>query len=372
MPKAFLKSKFYKSTRHVINNILYFDRQSPIFGLQGEMNTEDAIAHVIAHEQSQKWRHIYSMTSEDVERLAVDRDYMKDLVAAHRDRIAKVYNISPQNLQVVASFHEKDHHPHLHMILYSTDKREGFIRSKDKAEQSRQLANASRSLKSVFTNQIFAGDVEEIKKTKATQRDQLNEQTLKHLQRITRDGYAVSKELLPKMKELQTDLSTLGGRQVYGYLPPELKSKVDDVVFHIFETDRTAAHLLADYATSQRSLVETYADSKITIRDKMRAWEERFFHPGKGDDTTRHNMVIRAAKTLEQMGNKKENVQRTEYINKHPTDVAKSMIWQICKNLAKNTESNQRRQEVMGSSIRNQRMKKVEHRLNRETAPYEQ
>ena len=41
-----------------------------------------------------------------------------------------------------------------------------------------------------------------------------------------------------------------------------------------------------------------YVDSPITLDQKMADWENKFFHPVKGDDTRRHNIILQAAEAL--------------------------------------------------------------------------
>lgn len=40
-----------------------------------------------------------------------------------------------------------------------------------------------------------------------------------------------------------------------------------------------------------------YVDSPITLDQKMADWENKFFHPLKGDDTRRHNIILQAAES---------------------------------------------------------------------------
>lgn len=73
-----------------------------------------AQVEVEAPGNSTVWRHVYSLNASDCERLGVDRNYMKNLIALKADELAKAYNISPNHLRMVCSWHNKDFHPHLH------------------------------------------------------------------------------------------------------------------------------------------------------------------------------------------------------------------------------------------------------------------
>ena len=126
--KAILNSGYFANARHASNYIAYIDRQSPIFDQNGtEKKVLSAQADVEAPGNSTIWYHVYSLNASDCERLEVNRNYMKNLIALKADEMAKAYNISPSNLRMVCSWHNKDFHPHLHFLVWSTDSREAFI-----------------------------------------------------------------------------------------------------------------------------------------------------------------------------------------------------------------------------------------------------
>ena len=94
--KAILNSGYFANTRHATNYIAYIDRQSPIFDQNGtEKKVLSAQVEVEAPGNSTVWRHVYSLNASDCERLGVDRNYMKNLIALKADELAKAYNISP-------------------------------------------------------------------------------------------------------------------------------------------------------------------------------------------------------------------------------------------------------------------------------------
>ena len=84
----------------------------------------------------------------------------------------------------------------------------------------------------------------------------------------------------------------------YEYLPPHIKSEVDDLLRTVIDTEPTCRSLQEQYAQSCRDLILTYARKSEVVSRKMGEWEERFWHPHKADDKTRHNMIIKAASEL--------------------------------------------------------------------------
>lgn len=367
MPRAILKSKFFKSSTHVANHIRYINRQSQVFTLDGETPVKDALVDVEKYKHSQTWRQVYAPKKEDLERLGVDREYFKQLLQAKRVEIARAYNISPDKLRVVASFHEKDHHPHLHMVMYSTDSREGHLHVHKDADKSEVMNRASVRLKSVFTNEIFRNDLEHLKVLKGGQRDMLYQQLKQDIERVTQPNYPCDKQLVAKLKTLGSAVNRQGGKKAYGFMPPAIKEQVDDVLRHIMAQDAVAGKLFAHYGQTQHQLVLTYAENRETVARKMQKWEQSFFSPQKGEDTARHNMIIRAASKLGAMSNKEKNGPVGEYQEKTPTAVAQSLLYQLGRSMAAAARQNEARNDAQNPPARkNQKLRKKTHSYSRE------
>lgn len=299
--KAILNSGYFANTRHATNYIAYIDRQSPIFDQNGtEKKVLSAQVEVEAPGNSTVWRHVYSLNASDCERLGVDRNYMKNLIALKADELAKAYNISPSNLRMVCSWHNKDFHPHLHFLVWSTDSREAFIPHREKeTDKSAALNTATRKVKSSFTNEIFRGDLEYLKEEKSKRRDKLNEQ----LRKLVSSEYLVDREITDALKDLGKDLRETPGKHTYKFLPPQLKAEVDSVLEKIMQRDPILRSMYEEYLDSQKELALTYASYEETLDKKFAEIENSFFHPycdfeerraGRAE-VTRHNIIIHAA-----------------------------------------------------------------------------
>lgn len=299
--KAILNSGYFANARHATNYIAYIDRQSPIFDQNGtEKNVLSAQVEVEAPGNSTVWRHVYSLNASDCERLGVDRNYMKNLIALKADELAKAYNISPSNLRMVCSWHNKDFHPHLHFLVWSTDSREAFIPHREKeTDKSAALNAATRKVKSSFTNEIFRGDLEYLKEEKSKRRDKLNEQ----LRKLVSSEYLVDREITDALKDLGKELRETPGKHTYKFLPPQLKAEVDGVLEKIMQRDPILRSMYEEYLDSQKELALTYASYEETLDKKFAEIENSFFHPYCGfeerragrAEVTRHNIIIHAA-----------------------------------------------------------------------------
>lgn len=299
--KAILNSGYFANARHAANYIAYIDRQSPIFDQNGtEKRVLSAQADVEAPGNSTVWYHVYSLNASDCERLGVDRNYMKNLIALKADELAKAYNISPNNLRMVCSWHNKDFHPHLHFLVWSTDSREAFIPHREKETDKNAALNAATlAVKSSFTNEIFRGDLAYLKEEKSAQRDKLNEQ----LRRLVSSEYLVDREITDALKALRRELRATKGKHTYKFLPPPLKVQVDNVLERVTQRDPVLRSMYEEYLDSQKELVLTYASNEETLDKKFAEIENSFFHPYCGfedqragrAEVTRHNIIIQAA-----------------------------------------------------------------------------
>ncbi len=88
--------------------------------------------------------------------------------------IAKGYKIHPDRLRWYAAMHEKEKHIHVHMVLFSTDPKEGYL--------SRQ---GIRSIKSALVSTIYRNDRLHIYEKKDHQRSTSTTGSRKHRWRLS-------------------------------------------------------------------------------------------------------------------------------------------------------------------------------------------
>ena len=162
MPRIISYASFSKTTQHTINYLQYIDRQSPIFSPSGEADVKEAVRQARRDTGNLAWYQILSFPSEELERLQADRNYFKVFLTAHKQEIAKAYNITPGALHCYASFHDKDYHPHLHLVFWSSVPGEGAVRVPKQASEietkklrAKALNEKSNVIKSLFANEIF-------------------------------------------------------------------------------------------------------------------------------------------------------------------------------------------------------------------------
>ena len=105
----------------------------------------NAVANEVAEHPGYVWTHVISLRREDAVRLSyTNSDMWCDLVMRHISDISKAQKIPLAEMKWYAAFHYTTHHPHIHLIVYSKDLRQGYL-TKDGIEQ----------IRSAFANDIF-------------------------------------------------------------------------------------------------------------------------------------------------------------------------------------------------------------------------
>lgn len=114
----------------------------------------DKVEEEINSYQGNIWTHIISLRREDAARLGFDNvKAWQKLLWAKRNEIAANMNIDPKNFRWYAAFHNEGHHPHVHMIAYSTDTSEPYL-----------TREGIKNIKSCFSKEIFKDDLIQIYK----------------------------------------------------------------------------------------------------------------------------------------------------------------------------------------------------------------
>jgi len=163
------------------------------------------------------------MKREDAHRLGYESiEPWQNLVWRHVNDIATNFSIDPDNLRWYAAFHNESHHPHIHLVVYSADEREGFLRK-----------GGLKNLKSTFTNDIFRNELQMLYSAKTEQRNLLKQQAklslIQSLQKL--EEADVQNPVIEQMISRRGEhLKNVKGKKVYGYLHKNIKDEVDHIV----------------------------------------------------------------------------------------------------------------------------------------------
>ena len=202
--------------------------------------------------QGNLWMVILSLSREDAERLGFDSaTRWRDFLRSERSEIAEQFHIPQGNLRWYAAFHNEKHHPHVHLMLWSEDEKEGYLSEK-----------GIEKLRSSFAKSIFAQDwcntYDRYTEARNTLRQESRERMREIIGAINADSYE-NKIIENLLLQLARQLSTTTGKKQYGYLKPELKRLVDAIVTE-FAKDPCIAELYDLWYEQKESGVRFYQD----------------------------------------------------------------------------------------------------------------
>lgn len=180
-------------------------------------------AREVAMHEGNVWTHVVSLRREDAERMGYNTlPVWRDLVKRHIDDIAAAQKIERKNLKWYAAFHDKENNPHVHIVVYSQNPKEGF------------LTNAGiEKIRSVFANDIYRDELQNLYQKQTSVRDKLRSESdalMKSLVSELGNGNYSDPQLENLIRQLFVQLKNSKGKKQYGYLKPEVKKTVDDIV----------------------------------------------------------------------------------------------------------------------------------------------
>ena len=210
------------------------------------------VADEVAHHPGVVWLPIISLRREDAARLGYDNaESWRLLLTRQMPEMAKAMKIPLDQFRWYAAFHNEGIHPHIHMVCYSADGKSGFLSKQGIAE-----------IKSMLAKEIFQQDLIAIYQRQTQRRDELTEgaeKTMHQLVSEMQNGTLNSQRIGQLMAELAQRLHGRSGKKQYGYLPPALKSLVDEIVTELEKDPRIAAAYDLWYR-EREEVLRTYKD----------------------------------------------------------------------------------------------------------------
>lgn len=214
----------------------------------------DEIADEVSNHEGILWTHVISLRREDAERLGYNNaDAWKELVRRNALQIAEAHKIEPSQLQWYGAFHNTTHHPHIHLIVYSKDTKQGYLTNK-----------GIKNMRGVFAKDIFRNEMYYAFTLETQMRNKVRAETKKRIDELLRDTetptYA-SEEIQNLYVRLTSQLSDYKGKKVYGYLPKNIKQTVDSIVAELANDERIA-ELYYEWNKANREKLSVYYDKK--------------------------------------------------------------------------------------------------------------
>ena len=277
---------------------LFNERDEPIILNQA--------ANEIAEHKGNVWSHVVSLRREDAVRLGFDNsDAWRELVKRHISNIAKTQNIPLCNLKWYAAYHDTTHHPHIHLLVYSTNPKQGFL-----------TKAGIDKIRSAFANDIFHDDLQSIYQEQTVSRDELKAVSKNEFESIV-NMIASNEHTDPQLEELirklYIQLQNVKGKKVYGYLPMEIKETVNKI-FSELAKDENIQQLYEKWCGLERLKYKTYT-LKETELPELSA--NKVFQPVR-------NMIIRTVLNMKPFDVNTEiegSEPNDEYIDNTPQNV---------------------------------------------------
>ena len=233
------------------------------FGSHGLFNEKDEpidlekVAKEVADHGGNVWTHVVSLRRDDAQKMGYDNlTAWRELVKRQIPKIAKNSKINMTNLKWYAAFHDKKTNPHVHIIVYSTEEREGFLTN-----------HGIEKIRSGFANDIYSDVLLHLYEQQTDLRNILkkeSEQLMKGLaEKISQDNN-FDPELLNLVSKLHDQLAESKGKKVYGYLKSDVKKTVDEIFTRL--ADNESVKKMYDlWCEMEQQKHDVYSSAKVNF-----------------------------------------------------------------------------------------------------------
>ena len=197
-------------------------RSHGLFSADGPADLEKTMEEINGH-TGPVWTFVYSLKREDAHRLGYENgESWRRLLLAHQAELATAMKIPPSNFRWCAAFHDEKHHPHIHMMAWSADPKQGYLTEK-----------GIEKMRSQLSNEIYRDELLSLYQEKDLSYQQVRDAAMEAMGRLIREmksGLCDSPIIASQMETLAEMLSEVKGKKVYGYLKKPVKARVDAIV----------------------------------------------------------------------------------------------------------------------------------------------
>ena len=233
------------------------------FGSHGLFNEKDEpidlekTAKEIANHGGNVWTHVVSLRRDDAQKMGYDNlKAWRDLVIRQIPSIANNQKIDLKNLRWYAAFHDKKTNPHVHIIVYSTNEREGFLTN-----------HGIEKIRSGFANDIYSDDLHHLYEQQTDLCNLLkkeSEQLMKQLAEKISQNNNFDAELMNLVAKLHTQLADSKGKKVYGYLKYDVKKTVDEIFARLADNE-SVKKMYALWCEMEQQKHDVYSSAKVNF-----------------------------------------------------------------------------------------------------------
>lgn len=201
-----------------------------LFSQTNESINLEKVAKEIANHGGNVWTHVVSLRRDDAQKMGYDNlKAWRELVIRQIPSIAKNQKIDLKNLRWYAAFHDKETNPHIHIIVYSQNDREGFLTN-----------HGIEKIRSGFANDIYSDGLHHLYEQQTDLRNLLkkeSEQLMKQLAEKVSQNKNFDVELIDLVLKLHNQLVESKGKKVCGYLKSDVKKTVDEIFARLADNE---------------------------------------------------------------------------------------------------------------------------------------
>ena len=268
-----------------------------------EVNLSQVAEEMNAHEGN-IWTVIISLRREDAERLGFNMgDRWRSMLRSQTANLSECFKIPMKNLRWYAAFHNESHHPHVHMIVYSSDSKEGHLSQM-----------GIKNLRSAFAKDIFMQDQYCTYEKQTEYRDRLRVDGKKYIADIVEkinSEQAADSQIQALLLQLADKLSKTKGKKVYGYLKPEVKAIIDAIMIKLSENEQVA-ELYDLWYQQKENAMKVYTDE---LPPRIPLVDNKEFKPLK-------NAIIQEALKISEQGYSDSEQKRDEENESEPVSIS--------------------------------------------------
>ena len=226
-----------------------------LFSQTNESINLEKVAKEIADHGGNVWTHVVSLRRDDAQKMGYENlTAWRDLVIRQIPSIAKNQKIDLKNLRWYAAFHDKETNPHVHIIVYLQNEREGFLTN-----------HGIEKIRSGFANDIYADELHHLYEQQTDLRNLLkkeSEQLMKQLAEKVPQNKNFDVELINLVEKLHTQLVESKGKKVYGYLKFDVKKTVDEIFMRLADNE-SVKKMYELWCEMEQQKHDVYSSAKV-------------------------------------------------------------------------------------------------------------
>ena len=240
------------------NYVGYLANRPNSHGLFNEKNDPinlDKVAKEISDHGGNVWTHVVSLRRDDAQKMGYDNlNAWRDLVIRQIPNISKNQKIDLKNLRWYAAFHDKKTNPHVHIIVYSANEREGFLTN-----------HGIEKIRSGFANDVYSDELLHLYEQQTDLRNLLkkeSEQLMKQFAKSISENKKYDAELIDLVAKLHDQLAESKGKKVYGYLKSDVKKTVDEIFSRLAQNE-SIKKMYELWCEMEQSKHDVYSFAKV-------------------------------------------------------------------------------------------------------------